>query len=253
MHAGSKHPARARPPSAGAAPGSSCRPVTLPRPAVAAANRSAFFGPRRLTGQAQARNHSSASGASSRRLLALAQPLGDQPRQVAPLAQRRQHQVGAGQPAAQVVAEAALAHPCQQVGMRGGNHAHADTDRLRRADRQQLALGQHAQQPRLQRQRHVADLVEEQRAAVGLLDQTALVPGTSASAAGWPGVTLPGAGGAAACRNNTRPLRASVTARRLPGAARRQRPRVSRRALQKRSNGSPGTVLPCSASELVKI
>ncbi len=32
------------------------------------------------------------------------------------------------------------------------------------------ALLQHAQQARLHRQRHVADLVEEQRAAVGLLD-----------------------------------------------------------------------------------
>jgi hypothetical protein len=39
-----------------------------------------------------------------------------------------------------------------------------------------LALGQHPQQPGLQAQRHVADLVEEQRAAVGRLDQPALGP-----------------------------------------------------------------------------
>ncbi len=44
-------------------------------------------------------------------------------------------------------------------------------DGLERAERPDLAVLQHAQQPRLQRQRHVADLVEEQRAAAGLHDQ----------------------------------------------------------------------------------
>ncbi len=39
------------------------------------------------------------------------------------------------------------------------------------ADRPHLALLQHAQQLHLQRQRHVADLVEEQRAAVGRLEE----------------------------------------------------------------------------------
>jgi uncharacterized protein YoaH (UPF0181 family) len=41
------------------------------------------------------------------------------------------------------------------------------------ADAVELAVRQHAQQPRLQVERHVADLVEEQRAAVGLLEAAA--------------------------------------------------------------------------------
>ena len=41
------------------------------------------------------------------------------------------------------------------------------------ADAVELAVGQHAQQARLQVERHVADLVEEQRAAVGLLEAAA--------------------------------------------------------------------------------
>ena len=41
------------------------------------------------------------------------------------------------------------------------------------ADAVELAVAQHAQQPRLQVERHVADLVEEQRAAVGLLEAAA--------------------------------------------------------------------------------
>ena len=43
-------------------------------------------------------------------------------------------------------------------------------DRRAAADRRVLALLQHAQQPRLRLHRHVADLVEKQRAAFGLLE-----------------------------------------------------------------------------------
>ena len=45
--------------------------------------------------------------------------------------------------------------------------------RLVAADAVELAVGEHAQQARLQVGRHVADLVEEQRAAVGLLEAAA--------------------------------------------------------------------------------
>ena len=55
--------------------------------------------------------------------------------------------------------------------MRGRQHAHIDRLGARRADRAHRAVLQHAQQLDLQRQRHVADLVEEQRAAVGRLEQ----------------------------------------------------------------------------------
>ncbi len=57
--------------------------------------------------------------------------------------------------------------------MGGSHHPQAHRHRARGADGQHLVLGQHPQQPRLQRQGHVADLVEEQGAAVGLLDQAA--------------------------------------------------------------------------------
>jgi hypothetical protein len=55
----------------------------------------------------------------------------------------------------------------------GGDHAHVDADRRLTAHAIELALSQHTQQPRLQRGRHVADLIEKQRAAVGLLEAAA--------------------------------------------------------------------------------
>ena len=42
--------------------------------------------------------------------------------------------------------------------------------RLAAADARELALLEHAQELRLERQRHVADLVEEERAAGGRLE-----------------------------------------------------------------------------------
>ena len=55
--------------------------------------------------------------------------------------------------------------------MRRRDDAHVDRNRLRRADRPHLAFLQHAQELDLQRQRHVADLVEQKRAAVRGLEQ----------------------------------------------------------------------------------
>ena len=45
---------------------------------------------------------------------------------------------------------------------------------MRLADPAHVAVLEHAQQARLQRELHVADLVEEQRAAVRLLEETRL-------------------------------------------------------------------------------
>src|SRR3546814_1658885 len=70
----------------------------------------------------------------------------------------------------QVAAETAVGHPCLEVLVGGGDHAHVDPDQLAPANAEELVLGQHPQQPGLQRRRHVADLVEEQGAAVGLLE-----------------------------------------------------------------------------------
>ena len=61
--------------------------------------------------------------------------------------------------------------------MGGRDDPHVDLHRLRRADRPHLLLLQHAQQLDLQRQRHVADLVEENGAAAGRLEQPLVVGG----------------------------------------------------------------------------
>ena len=70
----------------------------------------------------------------------------------------------------QVGAKATLGDQCLQVLVGGGDDAHVDADQFAAADAEELALGQHAQQARLQRQRHVADLVQEQAAAIGLFE-----------------------------------------------------------------------------------
>ena len=60
-----------------------------------------------------------------------------------------------------------------EILVRRCDHAHIDAHRHLAADAIELAFGQHAQQSRLQLRRHVADFVEEQRAAVGLLEAAA--------------------------------------------------------------------------------
>ena len=81
------------------------------------------------------------------------------------------------QPEEQVLAKGALVDLLLEVLVGGGDHAHVDLDRLLRADPLDLALLQHAQQLRLRAQAHVADLVEEERAAVGLLELADLLRG----------------------------------------------------------------------------
>ena len=95
---------------------------------------------------------------------------GQQRHVVAAFAQRRQLQAHDVQPMQQVGAEAAFGDQRFQRLVGRGDHAHVDADQFAAADAEELALRQHAQQPRLQRRRHVADLVEEQRAAVGLFE-----------------------------------------------------------------------------------
>ena len=92
---------------------------------------------------------------------------------LAPLAQRRQPQPDHVEAVEEVLAEQPLPHARLEVLVRGGDHAHVRLDRRVAADAVELAVGQHAQQARLQVRRHVADLVEEQRAALGLLEAAA--------------------------------------------------------------------------------
>ena len=89
------------------------------------------------------------------------------------LAQRRQAHADDVETVQQVLAEQALPHALLEVLVRGGDDPHVRPLRRVPADAVVLAVRQHAQQPHLQVRRHVADLVQEQRAAVGLLEAAA--------------------------------------------------------------------------------
>ena len=75
------------------------------------------------------------------------------------------------EPEVEVRAEGAAVDLLAQVAVGGGDDAHVDLRGCVGADAAHLARLEHAQQLRLQRQRQLADLVEEQRAAVGLLER----------------------------------------------------------------------------------
>jgi hypothetical protein len=89
------------------------------------------------------------------------------------LAQRRQLDRDDVQAIEQVLAEPSLLHQLLQRHVRRGDDARVDDVHLVVAEPSHLAALEEAQQLDLRRQRHVADLVEEQRAALGLLDQAA--------------------------------------------------------------------------------
>jgi hypothetical protein len=72
-----------------------------------------------------------------------------------------------------VLAEQAFLDPRFQVLVRRGDDPHVGLDRRMAADAVEMPVGQHAQQAGLQFGRHVADFVEEQRAALGLLEAPA--------------------------------------------------------------------------------
>ena len=71
----------------------------------------------------------------------------------------------------EVLAEAALLDRGLEVAVGGGDDAHVDRHLAVAADRANAPLLQRAQELRAAGWRHVADLVEEQRAAVGLHEQ----------------------------------------------------------------------------------
>ena len=99
---------------------------------------------------------------------------------VAPGAQRRHGQHVEGQPVEQVQAEVARFGGGRQVHVGGADHAHVRVDGIRSADPLELAVFDDPQQLLLGGQRHGGDLVQEQRAAVGLLE-------AAGAAAGSPG------------------------------------------------------------------
>ena len=89
---------------------------------------------------------------------------------LAPLAQRWHGDREDVQPVVEVLAEAALADLVLELAVGRGDQPHVHLDRPVAADALELALLEHPQELRLQVQRQLADLVEEERAAVGELE-----------------------------------------------------------------------------------
>ncbi len=94
------------------------------------------------------------------------------------LAQRRHPDREDVEAVVEILAELAVLDQLDHVAVGGRDQAEVDLDRLLGADRIDLAFLQRAQQLDLGVERQLADLVEEQRAAVGLLELAdALVDG----------------------------------------------------------------------------
>ena len=90
------------------------------------------------------------------------------------VAQRRQLDRDDVQPVEQVLAELAFLHHLAQVDVGRGDDPDVDLDRLHAAEAREVALLDHAQQLRLRLERDVADLVEEDAALVGELEEPLL-------------------------------------------------------------------------------
>ena len=87
-----------------------------------------------------------------------------------PLAQRRDGDGHDLEPVVQIAAEGAGSDLLLEVRVGGGDDAHVHLDRLGPPDAHERAILEHAQDLRLQRQRHLADLVQKERAAVRQLE-----------------------------------------------------------------------------------
>src|SRR2546430_13893439 len=94
---------------------------------------------------------------------------------VAPLAERRDLDVNHVEPVVEVFAEAAGLHLLDESLVRRRDDAHVDVDQFVTADPPELAALEDAEELHLEVLAHLADLVEEQRAAVGDLEQTLVV------------------------------------------------------------------------------
>ena len=88
---------------------------------------------------------------------------------VTPLAQSRQAQADDVQAMEQVFTKRTVFNALLQILMRGSNHTDIGFDRRVAAHAVEVTIAQHTQQAGLQIERHVANLIEKQRAAIGLL------------------------------------------------------------------------------------
>ena len=87
-----------------------------------------------------------------------------------PLAERGDHDREHGEPVEQVLAELARLDHRGEVAVGRRDDPHVDAERLDPADPEQLAVLDHAEQPHLDGLAELADLVEEERPEVGLLE-----------------------------------------------------------------------------------
>ena len=87
-----------------------------------------------------------------------------------PLAERRQLNRETAQAVIQIGPKLSGGDHLFQIAIRGGDHPHVGGDGLIAADPLELLLLEHAQHLGLQQQRHIANFVEKQRAAVALLE-----------------------------------------------------------------------------------
>src|SRR5512134_97095 len=92
---------------------------------------------------------------------------------LAALAQRGQAEANDVQPVKEIFAEPPLRDARLEVVVGGGDDAHVGLHGLMAAHAVEVPVRQHPQQPRLQLGRHVADLVEKERAPLRLLEAPA--------------------------------------------------------------------------------
>ena len=100
--------------------------------------------------------------------------LGDQRDVFHPLAQRRQVDGDDIETIVEILAKDLLFDPLFEIGVGGGDDAYVGLDRLDTAEAHELLLLDDPQQLGLGFERDVADLVEEDRAVVGCLEEALL-------------------------------------------------------------------------------
>ena len=103
--------------------------------------------------------------------------VGQQGNILAPLFQPRQRQGDDIQAVIQIFAEGAVGHGGFEIVVGRGQDAHVDRLGARGPDRPHRLFLQHAQQLDLQCQRHIADFIQKQGAAIGGLEQADMIGG----------------------------------------------------------------------------
>src|SRR5262249_38959487 len=97
---------------------------------------------------------------------------GEEDRDVfAALAKRRKDEPRDVEPIVEILAEALLGDGRQKLLVRRGDDAHVDPNGLVLADPSDLVLLNRAEELRLECERRLGDLVEEERAAIGLFEE----------------------------------------------------------------------------------